>query len=107
MPYIIVQAWYPTDINTEAVEKYLEVLKEYPFDKSLAKETIPVAANTNKDGIEVLSVMEVKPGKLEEAWKWAGKRMGMFQEVKGFEYNMRLWSTLTESFEDSDYKLPI
>ena len=106
MPYIIVQIWYPTDINTEAVETYLEVLKEFPFDRSLGKETIPVASNTNKNGVEIISVMEVKQGKLEEAWKWAGNRMAAFQNVKGFEYEIRLWSTLAESFEGTEYTLP-
>jgi len=50
--------------------------------------------------------MEVKQGKLEEAWAWAGKRMGPFQEIKGLEYDVRLWTTLAEAFEGSEYSLP-
>ncbi|HUW89068.1 MAG TPA: hypothetical protein VMV43_00965 [Candidatus Nanopelagicaceae bacterium] len=106
MPYIIVQLWYPTDINTEVTEKFFEVVKEFPFDKSLGKETIQVASNTNKKGIEVLSVMEVKKGKLEEAWKWGRNRMGAFQSIKGLEYDMRLWTTLAEALEGSEHSLP-
>lgn len=106
MPYIVVQSWYPSDINVEVTEKYLEVIKEFPFDRSLGKETISIAATANKNGIEVLSVMEVKQGKLEEAWTWIGKRLGPFQAVKGFEYEVKLWTTLTEAFEGSDYSLP-
>ena len=106
MPYIIVQSWYPTDITTEVTEKYLEVLKEFPFDRSLGKETVPIAGIATKKGIEVMSIMEAKQGKLEEAWAWVGQRMSPFQEVKGFEYDIRLWTTLTEAFEGSDYKLP-
>ena len=105
MPYIV-KAWYPTDINIEVVEKYLEVVKEFPFDRSLGKETIPVTSNTNRNGIEVISVMEVKQGKLEEAWTWVGNRMTPFQEIKGFEYDMRLWNTLVEGLEGSGYALP-
>jgi hypothetical protein len=103
MPYIIVQCWYPTEVNVEVTEKYFEILKEFPFDKSLGKETIPVSSNTNKNGVEIISIMEVKQGKLEEAWKWVGKRMGGFQEIKGFEYEYRLWSTLVEALEGTDY----
>ena len=106
MPYLIVQSWYPTDINTEVTEKYLEVVKEFPFDRSLGKETISVASNTNKKGVEIIAAMEVKQGKLEEAWAWAGKRMGLFQSIKGFEYEIRLWTTLAEAFEGSEYSLP-
>ena len=106
MPYIIIQAWYPTEINIEVVEKYLEVVKEFPFDRSLGKETINIASNTNKKGVEVISIMNVKQGKLEEAWKWVGNRMGPFQEVKGFEYDIRLWGTLVEAFEGTEYSVP-
>ena len=106
MPYIIVQIWYPTDIGTEVTEKFLEVVKEFPFDRSLGKETITVASNTNKNGQEIISVMEVKQGKLEEAWAWGRKRMGGFQSIKGLEYDMRLWTTLTEAFEGTEYSVP-
>ena len=106
MPYIVVQCWYPSEIGTEVTEKFLEVVKEFPFDRSLGKETIPVASNTNKKGVEILAVMEVKQGKLEEAWKWARHRMGSFQSVKGFEYDTRLWTSLTEAFEGTEYSVP-
>ena len=106
MPYIIVQAWYPTEILIEVTEKYLEVVKEFPFDRSLGKETIPVTSNTNKKGAEVISVMEVKQGKLEEAIKWVGNRMRPFLEIKRFEYEIRLWSTLVEGLEGTEYSLP-
>lgn len=43
--------------------------------------------------------MEVKKGKLEEAWAWGRKRMGLFQSIKGLEYEMRLWNTLAEALE--------
>jgi hypothetical protein len=72
MPYIIVQIWYPTDLNTEVTEKFLEVVKEFPFDRSA----------------------------------WGRKRMGGFQSIKGLEYDMRLWTTLTEAFEGTEYSVP-
>ena len=106
MPYIIVQICYPSHRSTEVREKYIEIIKEFPFDKSLGKETIPVASNTNTNGIEVMSVVEVKQGKVEEAWKWGRNRMRVFQEIKGLEYDMRLWSTLTEALEGSGYSVP-
>lgn len=84
----------------------LEVLKEFPFDRSFGKETINIASNTNRKGIEVISVMEVKQGKLEEAWTWVGNRMAPFQEIKGFEYEMRLWAMLVEGLEGTEYSLP-
>jgi len=47
--------------------------------------------------------MEVKKGKLEEALAWAHKRMRHFQSIKGLEYEMRLWNTLAEALEGTEY----
>ena len=106
MPYIIVNAWYPTDTVPEVANKYMEILKEFPFDKSLGKETIPVAASSNRKGIKVLSILEVKEGKLQEAITWAGRRMIPFQSIKGFEYKTRVWSTVVESLEPLGMSFP-
>ncbi|MFX1573798.1 MAG: hypothetical protein ACFFB0_13695 [Promethearchaeota archaeon] len=106
MPYIIVEAWYPTDIVQEVADKYMEMLKEYPFDRSLGKETIPVAVSSNSKGIKVMSVMEAKPEKLYEATRWVGNRMLLFQSIKGFEYKTRLWSTVVEALEPLGMSLP-
>jgi hypothetical protein len=69
MPYIVTTGWYPTHIEEEITEKYFELVKHFPFDRSLGKETIPVAITTNKRGVKMFSVMEVKEGKLEENLK--------------------------------------
>ena len=99
MPYIVVTGWYPTDIGTEIANKYFEMLKQYPFDRSLGKETIPVAVTTNKKGVKLLSVMDVKEGKLEDALTWVNSRMVLFQSIKGYEYKIRVWSTIVEALE--------
>ncbi|MFX1451628.1 MAG: hypothetical protein ACFFCM_12335 [Promethearchaeota archaeon] len=106
MPYIVVTAWYPSDLAKTVAEKYFEMLKKMPFDRSLGKETIPVAVTTNKRGIKVLSVMEVKQGKLEDAIAWVGKRMAMFIDIKGYEYSERIWSTVIEALDSIGMSLP-
>lgn len=106
MPYIFVEAWYPTDIVPVVADKYMEMLKEFPFDKSLGKETIPVAVSSGRKGIKVLSIMEVKEGKLQEAITWVGSRMIGFQSVKGFEYKTRIWSTVVEALEPLGMSFP-
>jgi len=106
MPYIVVTGWYPTDIAEEIAKKYFEMLKQYPFDRSLGKETIPVAVTTNKNGVKFLSVMDVKEGKLEDALTWASKRMVYFQSIKGYEYKVRVWSTVVEALESVGMNLP-
>ncbi len=106
MPYIFLEAWYPTDIVPEVANKYLEMLKELPFDRSLGKETIQAAVSSNSKGIKVVSITEVKEGKLQEALTWTGTRMIPFQSIKGFEYKIRIWSTVVEALEPLGMSLP-
>jgi hypothetical protein len=84
----------------------MEVLKQMPFDRSLGKETIPVAVTSSKNGIKFQSVMDVKEGKLQEAITWVGQRMVAFQSIKGVEYKIRLWSTIVEALEGIGRSLP-
>ena len=106
MPYIVVTGWYPTDMEKEVTPKYFELVKQYPFDRSLGKETIPVAISTNKNGVKFFSVMDVKEGKLEDALTWSGRRMVFLQSVKGYEYKIRVWSTIGEALELSGISAP-
>ena len=106
MPYIVVTGWYPTDMEKEVTPKYFELVKQYPFDRSLGKETIPVAISTNKKGVKFFSVMDVKEGKLEDALTWSGKRMVFLQSIKGYEYKIRVWSTIAEALELSGISSP-
>ncbi|MBY9019922.1 MAG: hypothetical protein KGD67_02610 [Candidatus Lokiarchaeota archaeon] len=99
MPYICITIWYPSDIVQEVTERYFEMLKKYPFDRSLGKETIPVAVTTSKRGINSMSVMETKRENLGAAMKWVGDRMILFQDIKGLEYQTRIWSTIGEALE--------
>ena len=106
MPYIFTTSSYPTDLRDEVVEAYFKMLKEMPFDKSLGKETIQVAVTTNPRGVESLGIMNVKEGKLTEAYLWTFKRMSYFQLIKGFEFKIRVWTTIVEALETINRKLP-
>jgi hypothetical protein len=106
MPYIVISGWYPTHLIKEATDAYMGMLKQMPFDRSLGKETIPVALSSSKSGVKFQSVMDVKEGKLQEAMTWAGKRMIPFQSIKGVEYKMRIWSTIVEALETIGMSLP-
>ncbi len=106
MPYIIVTIWYPSDLVKVVAEKYFEMLKKYPFDKSLGKETVSVAVTTGKTGIKAVSIMETKRENLGDALNWVGKRMVMFQDIKRVESKTRVWSTVTEALESVGIPTP-
>ncbi len=106
MPYLFTTSSYPTDLRDEVVEAYFKMLKEMPFDRSLGKETVQAAVTTNPKGAKTLSIMNVKEGKLTEAILWTYKRMTNFQDIKGFEYTIRVWTTITEALEIINRSLP-
>ena len=106
MPYIFVEIWYPSDLVQEVTERFFEMLKKYPFDRSLGKETIPVAVSTGKRGIIARSVSEIKRENLGAAMKFVGDRMIMFQDIKGVEYETTIWSTIPEALEGIGMSYP-
>ena len=106
MPYLFTTSSYPTDLRDEVVKAYFKMLKEMPFDKSLGKETIQVAVTTNPKGVKSLSIANIKEGKLTEAILWTYKRMTYFQEIKGFEYKLRVWTNIVEALESIGESLP-
>ena len=106
MPYLFTTSSYPSDLRDEVVEAYFKMLKEMPYDKSLGKEIIQAAVTTNPKGIKSLSIMNVKEGKLTEAILWTHRRMTYFQLIKGFEYKIRVWTTIVEALESINRKLP-
>jgi len=97
VPYIFVRTWYPSHKVPEAVKEYLEMLKKYPADESLAEEIIPTAVNTGCEGVISLSVNKVEEDKLGAALKRTGNQMAMFLGVEGFEYSIEIWSTVEEA----------
>ena len=106
MPYIITTSWYPTDKSKKVAKRYFEALKKYPGDESLEKTIVPAAVTTTKQGVKVITVSEIKEGKLEEALTYTGNQMAMFQDIEGFEYATRVYSLVTEALAMLGISLP-
>jgi hypothetical protein len=106
MPYIITTSLYPSDIAPEVAKRYLEAIQKYPIDESISSPVVPAAVKATHEGIEVIMVTEPKEGKLQEAYTLGVNRMVMFQSVKGFEYSMDVYYTLTEAMSAIGMSLP-
>lgn len=97
MPYLITKSQYPSHKAGEAAEKYLEALKKYPIDDKLETELVPAAVKSNSKGIGILTISEVKEGKLDEAYTNKVKFMVLFQGIQGFEYSIDVHMTVVEA----------
>jgi len=106
MPYIIVTAWIPISKGGESAEKYMEVRKEFPVDRSLTKEVLQGAVKIKRDMIKSLSISEVKPGKLDEALVRQQNSMIPFHDIEGYEYKIEVFFSYPESFGMIGLKSP-
>jgi len=106
MPYIVTTTIYPTEKGPEVAEKYLEAIKKYPPDENLAAEIVPAAVKSTYEGVKVLSIVEVKEGKLEDALKQTINRMVMFQSIPGYRYSTEIHYKVEEAFALIGMSLP-
>ena len=96
MVYLVLELWYPPGKESEAGNKYLEIMKKYPADPSIAEAVIPFAVNTTPEGTHTFTVSTVKKGKLEEAIKRTIRNMLEFS-IEGLRYQIRTYFTATEA----------
>jgi hypothetical protein len=106
MPYIIVTSLYPSHKAQEVGETYIEALKKYPPDESQAAQVVPAAAKTTLQGVEVISIVEPKAGKVEEALNRARDEMAMFLPIEGFEYSIDTYGTVSEAMSSIGMNMP-
>jgi hypothetical protein len=105
MPYLVTTVYYPSDIIDEVIKTYLDMVKKYPYDKSLGEEVVHGSIRT-RDGIKVLHIIDVKKGKLEKAVDFSNKRLAMFYGVDGYESKTQIYSTIEEGFDILGLKAP-
>ena len=106
MPYIINTSVYPSDKAKEVAERYIEVIGKYPPDENTGTPVVPVAAKTTNQGLKVMTITEVKTGKLEDALNRAVNAMAMFNDIEGFEYTIDIYMTLSEGMATLGMSMP-
>lgn len=97
MPYIVVQAWYPPDRVDDVVNAYMQAMEKVPADESATTPLVDAAVTSTKNGLETITISEVKPQKLEEAFERTQQRMVMFHSVPDYRYETKMWMTLEEA----------
>ena len=84
MVIVLTTTRFPVSKGKEVSERYIEVEKEFPPDRSLVKVILRLAARITWNEIEGIGLSEVKEGKYEEFFK----RMMMihlkYADIEGF-----------------------
>ena len=104
--YLITTSLYPSDKAPEVAERYLEAITKYPPDENLATEVVPAAVKSTHQGIKVVTIVEVKEGKLEEAINRTANRMVMFHSIAGFEHTVEIYFKVEEALTLIGMSLP-
>ena len=97
MVYVVLKTFYPTHKAEEIQKIYMEALKKYPPDTSIAEYAVQAAGRATEKGLENMSIWKLKEGKFDEMAKRIMGVMAMFHNVEGFGYSVEIWSTLEES----------
>ncbi|MBY8984575.1 MAG: hypothetical protein KGD65_05900 [Candidatus Lokiarchaeota archaeon] len=96
MPFLFIRFVYPTHKIDEVVKKNLEIIPNYPPDPSRG-ETVVQAARGVEQGIESLTIFEVKQGKFDETMATWMKIAAEFRNIEGLEYSIEVWATNPEA----------
>ena len=98
MVIVMTTIWIPHAKAPKAGKLFLEAIKKFPPDRTLAKSLINNAVLATKKGYKVLVADEIKDGKLKEYIALSNKQLLFFAEnIEGYKYKMEVFSTLTEA----------
>ena len=84
MVIVLTTTRFPVSKGREVSERYIEVEKEFPPDRSLSKVILRLAARIDGDEIEGIGLSEVKEGKYEEFLKRMMKMTLKYADIEGF-----------------------
>jgi hypothetical protein len=96
VPYIVSYLWFPPHLSNTAAQRYLETIQKYPLISSI-KRLIPAAIASDKEGVEVMAIDEVKRSDLGEALEYVGKFLVEFRNIEGLRYQAKVFNTLNEA----------
>lgn len=106
MVIIMITSWIPFGKEREVGQKYLDVTKKYPMDRSLEKNLVPLGVRATKNGIKAFSVTEVKQGKYEEIIKRITEMQLAYSEIEGFKYKVETFLTGVDAMPMVGLRMP-
>ena len=106
MVMVVSTSWFPTSKSAEVGKKYLEVLKQFPPDKTISKVIVRVGVRTTPEGMKSFSISEVKEGKLKEVMDLAYKQILIYSEIEGYKTEMEFYMSGAEALPLVGLKMP-
>ena len=92
--YVLNCSWYLASFIKENVKTVITV------------QVVPAAVKSTHEGVQVLGIVEVKEGKLEDALKRTVSMMVMFQSIPGYRYTTEIHYKVEEALALIGMNLP-
>lgn len=95
--YLVAESWFPAKEAAGVGKLYLEMMKKYPDDRSIAKPIIQSSIRSVKEGIHAVGISSIKPGKVKEAMDLQTNRMLMMASIEGYRYEIYITYDIIEA----------
>ena len=106
MVLILTTSRFPVNKGREVSEKYIEVSKKFPPDRSLGKVILQLAARITGNEIEAIGLSEVKEGKYEEFLKRGMMMELKYADIEGFTSKNEIFLSGVEAFPMIGLEMP-
>jgi hypothetical protein len=97
---------FPISKAKEVSKRYIEVMKEFPPDRSLEKVILQLAARVTGNEIESIGLSEVKEGKYEEVLKRSMKLQLRFADIEGIYFKNEIFLSGVAAFPMVGLEMP-
>ena len=97
---------FPISKAKEVTKKYIEVSKEFPPDKSIAKDILRLAARVTGNEIESIGLSEVKEGKYEEFLKRTMMLQLKYADIEGIKFKNEIFLSGVAAFPMVGLEMP-
>ena len=106
MVLIVSTSSFPLSKAKAVANKYVEISKKFPIDKSLEKPILRLATRVYKDRIETISITEVKEGKYEELMKRIIAQQLLYENIEGLKFKSDTYFSGVEALPMVGLQMP-
>jgi len=106
MVIVISTSYFPAAKSAEVGKAYLEVSKQFPPDKTVSKELVPVAVRITPEGMKSKVISEVKEGKVREFLAVAYEQILIYSKIEGYRAKVDVYMSGVEALPLVGLKMP-
>ena len=108
MVIVLTTVWFPHDKASKAGKLFIEVMKKFPRDRTLAKVVLDNAVAATKEGYKVISAADIKDGKLKEYLARLNQSLIFIAEnLEGYKFEVEVLSSITEAMDVLGLESPV